>query len=147
MERPEAANGRQADRHTAAPMPRFTVIVGEPAVGGAACRIEQPARLLRVWSLLRATYEQMDRAALPSVGMPPMQRQLQMIRHDLEKAVSPPLAAELRRILPSQDAVPSAGALRIECAALLSWTSSLVTQMLSALAAQCEHLLSPSAAA
>ena len=48
--------------------------------------------------------------------------------------------AELERILPSQDGVPSAGALRIECAALLSWTASLVVQMLAALAAAHERL-------
>jgi hypothetical protein len=51
--------------------------------------------------------------------MPRLQRQLQTLRHDLEQAVSPPLAAELRRILPPQDAAPTAGALRIECAVLL----------------------------
>jgi hypothetical protein len=36
-------------------MPRFVVIVGDPADGSSAFRIENPARLLRVWSLLRAT--------------------------------------------------------------------------------------------
>ena len=68
-----------------------------------------------------------------------MQRQLEAIRRELERAVSPPLAAELRRILPWQDAVPSAGALRIECAVLVSWVGSLVVQMLSALAAAQER--------
>jgi hypothetical protein len=38
----------------AAPVQRFIVVVGEPADGGSAFRIEDPARLLRVWSLLRA---------------------------------------------------------------------------------------------
>jgi hypothetical protein len=55
------------------PLQRYAVIVGERANSGSAFRIEDPARLLRVYSLLR-------------------------------------------RILPSHDAVPSAGALRIECA-------------------------------
>ena len=44
-----------------------------------------------------------------------LQRQLQAIRAELERVVFPPLAAEFRRILPSHDAVPSAGALRIHC--------------------------------
>lgn len=112
-------------------MPRFVVIVGDPADDGSASRIENPARLLRVWSLLRATREQLDSATLPPGGMPGLQRQLQSIRRELELAVSPPLAAELRRILPSHDATPSAGALRIESAALENWVSSLVLQMLS----------------
>jgi len=111
-------------------MPRFVVIVGDPADGGSAFRIENPARLLRVWSLLRATREQLDSATLPPAGMPGLQRQLQSIRRELELAVSPPLVSEFRRILPSHDATPSAGALRIESAAMESWVGSLVVQML-----------------
>ncbi len=111
-------------------MLRFVVIVGDPADGGSASRVENPARLLRVWSLLRATREQLDSATLPPGGRPGLQRQLQSIRRELESALSPPLVAELRRILPSHDATPSAGALRIESAVLESWVSSLVVQML-----------------
>ena len=122
------------------PAPRFVVVVSEPADGGAAFRVEEPERLLRVWSLLQATYEQVDSAALPPEGMPGLQRQLQTIRSELERAVSPPLAAELQRLLPSHDAVPSAGALRIECAVLMSWVGSLVVQTLSELAAAYERL-------
>jgi hypothetical protein len=79
--------------------------------------------------------------------MPRLQRQLRTIRRELEKVVSPPLAAELRRIVPPEDAVPSAGALRIECAALASWAGSLVAQMLGELAAARERLSRPTAAA
>jgi hypothetical protein len=111
-------------------MPRFVVIVGDPVGDGSAFRIENPARLLRVWSLLRATREQLDSAALPPGGLPGLQRQLQSIRRELELALSPPLVAELRRILPSHDATPGAGALRIESAVLESWARSLVMQML-----------------
>ena len=67
--------------------------------------------------------------------MPKLQSQLQAIRRELENTVSLPLAAELRRILPSRDEAPSAGALRIECAALLNWANSLAIQMLSELQA------------
>ena len=89
--------------------------------------------------MLRATSQQVDRANLPPEGIPALQRQLQAIRGELERAVSPPLAAELRRILPSHDAVPNAGALRIECAILYSWAESLVVQTLSALVAAQER--------
>ena len=133
MEKPEATTGRQADNDMAAPA-RFAVIIGKPAGDGSASRVEAPDRLLRVWSLLQATYEQSDWAALPAEGVPALQRQLQAIRRELERAVSPPLAAELRRILPPQDGEPSVGALRIECAALLSWSGSLMVEILRALA-------------
>ena len=79
--------------------------------------------------------------------MPRLQRQLQAIRRELEDTVSPPLAAELRRILPSQDEAPSAGALRIECTVLLSWADSLTMQMLSTLEAARKHQARPPAAA
>jgi hypothetical protein len=91
-------------------------------------------------------HEQIDRAALPPEGMPKLQRQLQAIRRELANPVSPPLTAELRRILPPQDEAPSAGALRIQCAVHLSWADSLAIQLLSELEAAREYLLRPPAA-
>jgi len=134
METAEVMSVAPGDDEDASRLRRFTVIVGDAAHGGAALRIEDPALLLRLWSLLRATSEQLDSATLSPEGMPGVQRQLEAIRRELEQAVSPPLAAELRQILPWHDTVPSAGALRIECAVLVSWVGSLVVQMLSALA-------------
>ena len=142
MEKPAAASGRQAENDIAVPT-RFVVIIGEPAGDGSACRIEAPDRLLRVWSLLQVTYEQSDWAALPPESVPSLQRQLQAIRRELEKAISPPLAAELRRILPPQDAAPSVGALRIEYAVLLSWSGGLMTEILRSLAVASERCPRP----
>jgi Protein of unknown function (DUF2587) len=147
MDGHDAASGQQADNDVAAPVRRFAVVVGEGADGGPAFRIEAPGRLLRIRSLLDRTYEQIDRADLPPEGMPPLQRQLQTIRRELEDTVSPPLAAELRRILPSQNEAPSAGALRIECTVLLSWADSLTMQMLTTLEAARKHQAQPPAAA
>jgi hypothetical protein len=145
MEAAEATGRQPANGGAAVPARRFVVVVGEPADGGSAFRVEEPDRLLRVWALMQATSEQLDSANLPPEGVPGLQRQLQAIRGELERAVSPPLAAELRRILPSHDATPSAGALRIECAILLSWTGSLVVQTLAELAAAHERLQRASA--
>jgi len=122
---------------------RYVVAVDEPADGGSACRIEEPDRLLRVWSLLQATCQQLDSATLPPEGIPGLQRQLQAIHRELDRAVSPPLADELRRILPAHETAPSAGALRIECAVLLSWVGSLVVQMLTSFGAAYERLQHP----
>jgi len=146
VEKPEAMSGRQPETGIAVPA-RFVVIIGKPASDGSADRVEAPDRLLRAWSLLQATYEQSDWAALPPEGVPGLQRQLQAIRRELEKAVSPSLAAELRRILPPQDAAPSVGALRIEYAVLLSWSGSLTMEILRALAVASERHSRPSAAA
>lgn len=136
---------RQPEDQVAAAGQRFVVIVGEPGDGGSACRIEEPDRLLRVWSLLQATCEQLDSATLRPQAIPGLQRQLQAIRRELDRAVSPPLAAELGRILPAHETAPSAGALRIECAVLLGWVGSLVVQMLTSCAAAYERLRRPPA--
>lgn len=146
MERPDAASGQQADNDAAAPVRRFAVIVGKPA-DGSACRIDAPGRLLRVWSLLQATHEQIDQAALPPEGIPRLQRQLQAIRRELENTVSPSLVAELRRIAPPRDEAPSAAGLRIECALLTIWAGSLTMQMLSTLWEARERLSRPPTAA
>jgi len=130
MEAAELISRQPGDDGSVVPVRRFAVIVGEPADGGSACRIENPARLLRLWLLLQATLDELEGTALPPEGMPGLQRQLQVIRRELDRAVSPPLAAEFRRILPPQDAEPSAAALRIECGALGSWVGGLVLQML-----------------
>jgi hypothetical protein len=140
MDKAEVTGRPPGDDAAAAPAGQFVVIVGERTDGGSAFRIEEPDRLLRVWALLQATSQQLDSATLPPEGMPGLQGQLQAIRGELERAVSPPLTAELRRILPSHDATPSAGALRIECAILLSWAGSLVLQMLAEVAAAHERV-------
>lgn len=134
MSRSDTASGKQAEDGTGGPARRFAVVVGESA-GGAACRIEAPGRLLRVWSLLQATHEQIDRGALPPEDLPRLQRQLQSIRRELADTVSPPLAAEFQRIAPPWDEAPSAAGLRIECAALAIWAGSLTMDMLSTLEA------------
>jgi len=135
--------GQSRDQDVAAaatPLRRYVVIVGEHSDGGSAAYwIEDPARLLRVYSLLQATFEQLRGATLPPEGMPGLQRQLEVIRRETERAVSPALVAELRRILPSHDPAPSAGALRIEFAVLVSWVASLIMQMLAAFAAARER--------
>ena len=94
MEAAEVRSRRPEDDEPDVPVQRFVVIVGEPADGGSAFRIEDPARLLRVWSLLQATLEQLEKVTLPPEEMPGLQRQLQVVRRELERAVSPPLAAE-----------------------------------------------------
>lgn len=133
MEGLDRAGAQQPANDAATRVRRFAVIVGKPA-DGSPCRIEAPARLLRIWSLLQATLEEMDQATLPPEGMPRLQRQLREIRGELEHTVSPALAAELRRIAPPSDEAPSAAGQRIECAVLTSWTGSLTMQMLSTVA-------------
>jgi hypothetical protein len=139
MEAAQIATRRPEDEEAATPVQRLVIAVGELADGGSAFRIEDPARLLRLCSLLQATLDQLEGATLPPEQMPGLQRQLQAIRRELEQAVSPPLAAELRRILQPRDAAPGAGTLRIECAVLASWAGSVALQMLAVFVAARER--------
>ena len=141
MEAREVGSRRPAQDDGTTPVQGFVVIVGEPADGGSAFRIENPARLLRVWALLQGTADQLNGATMPPERIPGLHRQLQVLRREVERAVSPPVAAELQRIMPSQDAAPSGGAVRIECAVLVSWVGSLVLQMLSILVARADGRL------
>lgn len=136
MEAREVTSRQRAQDSGIAPVRGFAVVVGESAEDGSGFRIEDPARLLRVWALLQATSDQLNGATLPPERVLELQRQLQVIRREVERAVSPPVVAELQRIMPPQDAAPSASGLRIECAVLVSWAGSLVIQMLSTLAAR-----------
>lgn len=140
MEGSSAVSGQNAYNGAAASARQFAVTIEGAADGGPARRIVEPSRLLRLRSLLHATYEQIDRADPSPEGMPRVQRQLQVIRRELEGTVSPALADELRRILPPRDEAPSAGALRIECTVLLSWADGLVVEMLSTLGTAHERL-------
>ena len=76
MEAAEVTSRQSGNDGAGTPARRFVVIVGERADGGSGFRIEEPDRLLRVWSLLQATSEQLDSATLPPEGIPGLQRQL-----------------------------------------------------------------------
>jgi hypothetical protein len=96
------------------------------------CRIEAPDRLLRVWALLSASSEELHKVSLPPAALPRLQRQLRAATAELQRSVSPTLAAELGRLVRC-DGPPTAGELRIEYASLLGWTGGLVISMLEQL--------------
>lgn len=143
---PDAASRRRAADDTAVPERGFTVTIGERA-GGLAYRVEAPGRLLRIWSLLQATHEEIDHATVPPERVSALQRQLRAIRCELEDTISPALVTELRRIAPPSEDAPSAARLRIECAILTSWTGALTIEMLDTIEAVGSHLSRQSAPA
>lgn len=58
------------DAAAATPLRRYVIIVGERANSGSTFRIEDPARLLRVYSLLQAILGQLEGATLRRKGCP-----------------------------------------------------------------------------
>lgn len=112
------------------PTARLVVALSRAGTGRGACRVEAPARVLRMWAVLNAADDELHQAALTPPVLARLQRSLQVIRTELEHSVSAPLANELGNLLPPQPAPASIDDLRIECASLLGWTGGLAVGIL-----------------
>lgn len=122
------------------PTPRVVIVVGRPTREGEAYRVEAPDRVLRMFGMLTAARDELDLLSPPPASRARIQRLLEVVRAELERSVSDPLAEELRRLMCRSEAAPGAAApgaadLRIEYASLLGWSSGLVVAMLDQLAA------------
>jgi len=119
-------------------MPRLLVVLAGPARAPGSCRVQAPGRVLRVWSLVNATSDEL-RAAQPSEELPTaavarLARQLTAAQAELGRSVSPALAAELDGLLPAgcEDA-RTAAELQMDYASLLGWLSGVVIETLDRL--------------
>lgn len=107
------------------------VVLSGPAGSPHACRVEDPGRLMRVWSLLNAASRELHQAGIPETAVAMLWRQLRADVSELQRSLSPELAGELERLIIHDDAAPpTADELRIEYATLLGWTGGLVVAML-----------------
>ncbi len=114
--------------------PRLAVIIGDQAGQAGECRVDDPGRVLRAWSLLNASDQELHQVSLPPGAESRLERQLQTLTAELEKSLSPALTAELQSLLRlSGSDAPTAGELRIEYASLLGWTGGLIVAMLGQL--------------
>ena len=111
--------------------PPLVIALNQPGTGCGACRVEAPGRVLRMWTVLTATDHELHQPPAPSPdALPRLRRSLQVVRTELTRSVSVPLAAELSGLLPPQPASPGMDELRVECASLLGWTGGLVAEIL-----------------
>jgi len=107
------------------------VLLDRPAGGRRACRVEAPARVLRMWYLLNAADQELHQVTLPPEAAPRLQRLLETVRGDLERSVSPALADELRQLTSRPAGPRGLDELRVECVSLRGWTGGLVLAMLA----------------
>lgn len=118
------------------PPPARVVVQFESTTGAdRACRVEAPARVVRMWSVLYATDKELHQASLPPQALARIERLLATVRAELERSLSPALARELRHLIGRGRAHQGPDELRVECTGLLGWTSDLVVAMLDQLAA------------
>jgi len=116
----------------AAVAPCLAVVVGWGAGTDQVFRVDAPDRVLRIWALLGNAADDLRQAALPSEVIARLSQQLDAAVAELETSLSPALAGELHRLIrPGKSAELSADELRVEYAAVLAWTASLLTEVLS----------------
>lgn len=131
------------------PSPTQPVVVvggGAMAVGGgedsdaasAVGSVEQPAKVMRIGSMVKQLLEEVRGAPLDEAGRARLAQVHERSLAELEQGLSPELVAELRRIaLPfTEGEVPSDAELRIAQAQLVGWLEGLFHGIQTALVAQ-----------
>jgi hypothetical protein len=112
---------------------------GEPDSpdGDGSESIEQPAKLLRIGSMVKQLLEEVRRAPLDEAGRARLREIYEQSIRELSEGMSPDLVAELERVsIPFDDAVPSEDELRIAQAQLVGWLEGLFHGIQATLVAQ-----------
>jgi hypothetical protein len=88
--------------------------------------VSQPAKLIRIASMVRNMLEEVRRAPLDDAGRKMLRQIHDKSLHELEDVLSPDLREELKEVtLPFADATPSESELRIAQAQLVGWLEGL----------------------
>ncbi|WP_446665918.1 bacterial proteasome activator family protein [Flexivirga sp. B27] len=108
-----------------------------PAEENPADLVEQPAKVMRIGSMIKQLLEEVRNAPLDDAG----RRRLADIHHrsigELKEGLAPELVEELERIaLPFTDEAPSDAELRIAQAQLVGWLEGLFHGIQTAIVAQ-----------
>ena len=106
--------------------------------GGIADLVEQPAKVMRIGSMIRQLLEEVKAAPLDEASRNRLKEIHQASIHELEAGLAPELVEELDRLtLPfSEDQTPSEGELRIAQAQLVGWLEGLFHGIQTAIYAQ-----------
>jgi proteasome activator-like protein len=112
------------------PAPVEVVDPPRPADGEAAPTegetVSQPAKLIRIASMVRNMLEEVRRAPLDDAGRKMLRQIHDKSLHELEDVLSPDLREELSEVvLPFSEATPSESELRIAQAQLVGWLEGL----------------------
>ncbi len=113
-------------------------VAGEGAAQDPAGMVEQPAKVMRIGSMIKQLLEEVRTSPLDEAGRARLAEVHERSLHELEDGLSPELVEELRRIsLPFDDsATPSDAELRIAQAQLVGWLEGLFHGIQTALVAQ-----------
>lgn len=99
--------------------------------------IEQPAKVLRIGSMIRQLLEEVRQAPLDEASRDRMREIYETSVHELAAGLSPDLSAELERLTsPFAEGTPSDSELRITQAQLVGWLEGLFHGIQATLFAQ-----------
>ncbi len=121
----------------------------EPGTGGAGApagedegerqkeSIEQPAKLLRIGSMVKQLLEEVRQAPLDEASRTRLREIYEQSIHELAEGLSPDLVAELDRVsIPFDSPTPSEAELRVAHAQLVGWLEGLFHGIQATLVAQ-----------
>jgi hypothetical protein len=108
------------------------------AVRSVADQVEQPAKVMRIGSMIRQLLEEVKSAPLDEASRNRLKEIHKASVRELEEGLAPELVEELERLaLPfSEDQTPSEGELRIAQAQLVGWLEGLFHGIQTAIYAQ-----------
>jgi hypothetical protein len=111
---------------------------GDPHAEDPSRLIEQPAKVMRIGSMIKQLLEEVKSAPLDDASRQRLREIHQRSIVELEDGLAPELRDELERLsLPfTEDAAPSEGELRIAQAQLVGWLEGLFHGIQAALVAQ-----------
>jgi hypothetical protein len=152
-EQPSQSDGTEASAPDKDDQPRTVVVVGpdgrplgtvevegEPDTDAAdpASQIEQPAKVMRIGSMIKQLLEEVRAAPLDEAGRQRLKEIHTRSIIELEEGLAPELREELERLtLPfDEDSTPSEPELRVAQAQLVGWLEGLFHGIQAALMAQ-----------
>src|SRR6201996_4955478 len=109
----------------------------EPAERPVTEMVEQPAKVMRIGSMIRQLLEEVKSAPLDEKSRVRLKEIHQNSIKELEDGLAPELVAELERLsLPFEDATPSEAELRVAQAQLVGWLRGVFHGIQATLVAQ-----------
>ena len=109
----------------------------EDAVAAITAQVEQPAKVMRIGTMIKQLLEEVRAAPLDEAGRARLREIHEKSIHELEEGLAPELRDELERLtLPFGGDVPSEAELRIAQAQLVGWLEGLFHGIQTALFAQ-----------
>jgi hypothetical protein len=127
--------GAKPDVMQAIPVPPAGV-PGTPDGGDQEESITQPAKLLRIASMVRELLEQTRQASLDEPGRKRLADVYQRAVGELAEVLSPDLREELGQLAPPVEGVPTEAELRVAQAQLVGWLEGLFHGIQAAMFAQ-----------